>query len=75
MHAYIAFLIYVKNKLPSECTGIEKWVKNCLGNGNIYFFPINKCLSINEGAALEWNILNKSLYLNKLTLLYYNLGF
>jgi len=54
LHAYIAFLIYVKNKSPSECTGIEKWVKACLTAGNINFFPIMKCLSINNGEQIEW---------------------
>ena len=41
MHAYLAFLISVNNKSTWECTGIEKWVKFCLGKGTIIFFPIN----------------------------------
>ena len=46
MHSYLAFLIYVKQKAKSECTGVEKWVKQCLSENNIDFFPVNKCIAI-----------------------------
>ena len=53
LHSYISFLIYVKNKKLQECTGVEKWVKQCIKNQTIFFFPIQKCLSINHGDELE----------------------
>jgi inositol 1,4,5-triphosphate receptor type 3 len=53
LHSYLAFLIYVKKKDTWECTGIEKWVKICLKNGTIDFFPINRCMRIKGGSLLE----------------------
>jgi len=32
MHAYLAFILYVKQKPSSECTGVEKYVKKQLKN-------------------------------------------
>ena len=54
MHSYLSFLIYVKQKKMSDCTGIEKFVKQCMINEVITFFPINRCLAINDGEEIEW---------------------
>lgn len=40
MHAYLAFILYVKQKPSSECTGVEKYVKKQLKNNLIEFYPI-----------------------------------
>jgi len=53
LHSYMSFLIYVKCKSSSECTGIEKYVKQCLSRGIIDYFPIGKCLAIRNGASIE----------------------
>ena len=53
LHTYLAFLIYVKQKNMSECTGVEKRVKLCLDQGIIEFFPINRTAKINNGERLE----------------------
>jgi len=53
MHAYLSFIIHVKQKRETECTGIEKYVKHCLDTGIIIFFPINRCLAINGGETME----------------------
>lgn len=49
LHAYLAFIIYVENKQKSECTGIEKWVKDNRDDGTISFFPINRSKYIRDG--------------------------
>jgi len=53
LHTYLAFIIYVENKQKSECTGIEKWVKDNRDVGTISFFPINRCKYIRDGQKLE----------------------
>lgn len=53
LHSYYAFIIYVQGKNMSECSGVEKWVKKCLENDNILFFPVKKCLAINNGEEIE----------------------
>ena len=37
--AYLAFIIYLKEKDIVECTGLEKFVRECLENNDISFFP------------------------------------
>ena len=49
LHSYLAFIIYVEDKMKSECTGIEKWVKDCRAEGSVEFFPINRCKDIRNG--------------------------
>lgn len=49
LHSYYNFVIYVTGKNMSECSGVEKWVKKCLEDDNILFFPVKKCLDINNG--------------------------
>ena len=51
MHAYLAFIIYIRGKAKSECTGIEKHVKQCIEANTIGFFPINRCLAIPDAEA------------------------
>jgi hypothetical protein len=46
LHAYLAFIIYVEGKPKSECSGMEKRVKDCRERGNVDFFPINRCAAI-----------------------------
>lgn len=53
LHSYLSFLIYVKSKTMKECTGIEKQVKKMLDKEVIFFFPINRCLAINDGEPVE----------------------
>lgn len=52
MHSYLSFMIFVKQKNYSECTGVEKWVKKCLDTNNIFFYPVNRCMSIRGGELL-----------------------
>ena len=37
--AYLAFIIYLKEKKIVDCTGLEKYVKECLDHNSISFFP------------------------------------
>ena len=37
--AYLAFIIYVKEKPINDCSGLEKFVMECLENNDISFFP------------------------------------
>ena len=53
LHSYLSFLIYVQGKTMKECTGIEKQVKKMLERAVIFFFPINRCLAINDGEQLD----------------------
>lgn len=53
LHAYLSFIIYVQGKNMSECSGVEKWVKKCLDDDNIDFFPINQCSMIKNGEELD----------------------
>lgn len=55
MHSYLSFMIFVKQKNYSECTGVEKWVKKCLDSNNIFFYPVNRCMSIRGGELLGDN--------------------
>lgn len=50
LHSYIAFLLYVKKRPRSECTGIEKHVKELLKQEEIGFFPVGRCLDIPDGS-------------------------
>lgn len=52
MHSYLSFMIFVKQKNYSECTGVEKWVKKCLDSNNILFYPVNRCMSIGNGELI-----------------------
>ena len=53
MHAYLAFVLYVQGKPSSECTGVEKWVKQRIQANNVDFFPVNRCLAIRNGEVVE----------------------
>ena len=53
LHSYVAFIIYVKQKSYSECTGVEKWCKTCLDRGVIEFFPIARTAAIDGGSKVE----------------------
>lgn len=53
MHSYMAFIISVNQKNKSDCSGIEKHVKKSLEEGVIIFFPINRCMSINDGNPID----------------------
>merc|ERR1719230_1934605 len=49
LHSYVAFLLYVQSRPKSECSGIEKFVKQSAKEGKIGFFPIHRCKSIRNG--------------------------
>jgi len=37
--SYLAFIIYIRHKNIEDCSGIEKFVKECLAKNDISFFP------------------------------------
>ena len=37
--AYLAFIIYIKQKPVEDCSGLEKFVKECYERNDITFFP------------------------------------
>lgn len=37
--SYLAFIIYIKQKDIEDCSGLEKFVKECLAKNDIGFFP------------------------------------
>lgn len=46
LHAYLAYLIYTRNKPLQECNGVEKRVKSLADASNIDFFPMNDCVKL-----------------------------
>eukprot|EP00347_Sterkiella_histriomuscorum_P002968 403366109 len=46
VYAYIYFILYVKKKSGTECTGVEKYVKSLALAEDPKFFPINNSLSL-----------------------------
>ena len=53
MHAYLAFVLYVMDKPILECSGVEKYVKQKITKGLIEYYPVNRCLAINDGEVVE----------------------
>jgi hypothetical protein len=51
VYAYLYFILYVYSKKETECTGVEKYVKEMIKDEDVAFFPINRCLALNGGAA------------------------
>lgn len=56
VYAYLYFIIYVRRKPDSECTGIEKYVKDKIKAEDLTFFPINKCLSLHSTRPVNENV-------------------
>ena len=39
VYSYLAFIVYIRNKKPNDCNGIEKHVKKMIDENQINFFP------------------------------------
>lgn len=50
--AYLAFIIYVKDKESTECSGLEKYVKERIESKNIDFFP-NTSIELQKNGILR----------------------
>ena len=55
VYAYIYFTMYLQDKVITECTAVEKYVKHQIKTGDIDFFPINKSVTLNKYKAKEVN--------------------
>jgi hypothetical protein len=39
LHSYLAFLVYIRQKLFFECNGVEKFIKEKINENDVSFFP------------------------------------
>lgn len=39
LHSYLAFLVYIRQKMISDCNGVEKYIKEKIAQNNVEFFP------------------------------------
>eukprot|EP00656_Telonema_subtile_P005039 TRINITY_DN12291_c0_g2_i1.p1 TRINITY_DN12291_c0_g2~~TRINITY_DN12291_c0_g2_i1.p1 ORF type:complete len:586 (-),score=129.96 TRINITY_DN12291_c0_g2_i1:222-1979(-) len=53
MWDYIFFIVYLINKEPTEYTGVESYVVECISQGSVAFFPVGKAMALNDGAGPE----------------------
>ena len=53
MHSYVAFMLYVKHKDSQRCNGVEKYVKKCVKEASLDFFPALRCARINGGKSIS----------------------
>jgi len=49
--AYLAFIIFVRDKPTEDCSGLEKYVKECIEKKDIVFFPNSSKELVKKGVV------------------------
>ena len=49
MYYYIFYIAYIKYKSLTELTGIESYVRGCLDNGEVDWFPMHRTKGLDHG--------------------------
>lgn len=49
-YSYVQYFVYLAEKDPTEYTGLESYVVNCILSSNVGFLPIGTCLSVQNSS-------------------------
>ena len=59
LFAYLAYIVYIKRKPADECDGLEKYVKQKIGDGDVCFLPKNAMCLIRGDQEEQNNLLKE----------------